>query len=157
MFEFDKLVSDAVSKDDVTYTRYADDLTFSARRTGYLNAVRPAVDDAVRRIPWPELTINESKTVLATRKYKREVTGLILANDGRVTIGRDKKKLLSATVHHFKLRKLNRLRTEELAGMLAYVNAVEPAFLEKLCSKYGEDVVRAIQRIGRGRARLDED
>jgi hypothetical protein len=113
-----------------------------------LNAVRPAADQIVAKVPWPDLTINESKTVLATRKYKREVTGLILANDGRVTVGRNRKRDLRAAVHHFILGRLDKEDAQKLAGLLAYVNAVEPDFLNVLRAHYGAEVIAAIQRIG---------
>src|SRR5690606_2158411 len=143
-FHFDTLVFGQCYEQGVAYTRYADDLTFSAPRTGHLNSVRKIVEGALRSLSYPKLTINEAKTVVATRKYKRLVTGLILANDGRVTIGREKKRLISAKVHRFILGKLSYLEVARLSGYLAHINAVEPGFLVVLRRKYGDDAVSCL-------------
>jgi RNA-directed DNA polymerase len=149
MHEFDKRVLAAVSRDRVAYTRYADDMTFSAPRTGYLTGVIKAVATVIRQIAYPKLDINSDKTTYITTKYHRTVTGLTLANDGRVTIGRDQKRGLRAAVHHALTGKASRQEVEALAGMLAYVNAVEPQYLEVLRGKYGEGAMARIQRATR--------
>lgn len=136
MYEFDKRISAAVEEDEVTYTRYADDLTFSARRTGYLVDVRKRVYRVVRELNYPKLDINRSKTVYATSRYHREVTGLILSNDGRVTIGRDKKRLIYSMVHRYLKGGLNGAEIQHLAGILAFVKSAEPDFLLNIDRKY---------------------
>lgn len=87
MYDFDMLVSKLASEDYVTYTRYADDITFSARRTGYLTGIERMLRGVLLQIKSPALKINERKTVLATPKYKRLVTGLILTNEGGFPLG----------------------------------------------------------------------
>ena len=73
------------------------------------------------------------------------VTGLVLTNDGKVSLGRDRKRLIRATVHHFIAGKLNPEQIRELRGMLTYVKSVEPKFLVRLRSKYGSNAIRRIQ------------
>jgi len=145
MFEFDTLVSAAVEKEMVTYTRYADDMTFSAPATGFLTGVEMAVTKIIRRLHSPSLCINSDKTTYVTKKYQRTVTGLTLANDGRVTIGRDRKRIIGASVDHARHGKLSPSEMQVLAGTLAYVNAVEPAFLVTLEKKYGRQVLAKIK------------
>lgn len=146
MYEFDSLVAQAVSKDQVRYTRYADDMTFSAPRTGYLTGVMRAVAQTIRSIKYPKLEINSEKTVYATSKYHRGITGLTLANDGAVTVGRKKKRELRSAVHHALLGKLTELEMQKLCGNLAFINSVEPEFLNTLSEKYGNDIIKSIQR-----------
>jgi hypothetical protein len=98
MFDFDEQISALVAKDNIVYTRYADDLTFSAPRTGYLKDVVKNVRYVLKNLSYPRLRINNDKTVVATTKYRRNVTGLVLANDGRVTIGRHRKRVLHAMI-----------------------------------------------------------
>jgi hypothetical protein len=145
MYDFDTKVCDTASRDQVKYTRYADDLTFSAKRTGFLVHVREMLQRIIRETPFPSLTINDSKTVLATRKYKRMVTGLILANDGKVSIGHRRKRQIRAAVHYQTQGKLDLAGQAQLAGMLAFVNAVEPEFLDRLKQKYGAAVISQLQ------------
>jgi len=141
MYEFDDKVSTAVQKDKVTYTRYADDLTFSARRTGYLTVVEKALRQVIGDVKSPTLLINESKTIVATTKYRRVVTGLVLADDGRVTIGRDRKRLIRATLHHAFLGKNTAEQNARLAGLLAFAGDIEPDYLAALKARYGSNLL----------------
>lgn len=93
----------------------------------------------------PKLEINEEKTVSATKKYKRFVTGLILANDGSVSLGRDRKRRIRAALHHAILGRLDERQQVELAGLLAFVNDVEPTFLIRLEARYGSGIIRQLK------------
>jgi RNA-directed DNA polymerase len=146
MYDFDVKIVDNLENDKVIYTRYADDMTFSAPRTGYLNGVLTTVSAALRSISYPRLSINKKKTTHVTRKYGRSVTGLTLANDGRVTIGWENKRKLHAAVHQAKLNRFDQEKLQIVAGMLAYVNSVEPEFVDVLRKKYGADIILAIQK-----------
>lgn len=152
MYEFDVRVIEALaSEKQVVYTRYADDMTFSAPRTGYLTKVIQKVVRVIRVLESPRLTLNREKTVYVTKKYGRSVTGLTLANDGRVTIGREKKRLIRSAVHRAVLGELSASELQVLSGMLAYINAVEPNYLDVLRAKYGADEVAKIQKVERGK------
>lgn len=145
MFEFDRRITDAVAEDHVIYTRYADDLTFSAPRTGHLVNVEKIVRSTLRSIKFPQLTINENKTTRITRKYGRKVTGLTLTNDGKVSLGHSRKRLIHAAVHHASLGKLDQESLGELKGLLGFANSVEPTFIDTLRVKYGADLIYLIQ------------
>ncbi len=145
LFEFDTLVANAVAKDKVAFTRYADDMTFSAARTGYLTGVLKAVASIIRKLDSPRLHINAEKTVYATAKFKRSVTGLILSNQGGVSIGRDSKRRIHATVHNALENNLSEDELRSLAGNLAYINSVEKEFIDVLRKKYGNDIINKIQ------------
>ncbi|MEO6376460.1 MAG: retron St85 family RNA-directed DNA polymerase [Caulobacteraceae bacterium] len=146
MYKFDEAIIAFFENDKISYTRYADDLTFSAPRTGYLNGVLKTVSQAIRHIKYPKLDINSKKTTYVTKKYSRNVTGLTIANDGRITIGRENKRKLSAAVHSVKMGLASPERQQVIAGMLAYVNSVEPEFISVLRKKYGDGVVSDLQK-----------
>ncbi len=145
MNDFDTQITDMVSSDKVTYTRYADDLTFSAKRTGFLNGIEKGLRRKLREITSPSLTLNVSKTVLATKKYKRQVTGLILTNDKEVSLGHARKRKIRAALHYELHGRLDPQQRAELAGFLAFVNDVEPKFLSKLEAKYGAALIRGLK------------
>ncbi len=146
MYEFDKRIVEEVAKDRVIYTRYADDITFSAPRTGYLTGVRRSVAKVLRTTQNPKLSVNESKTTFITKKYHRTVTGLTLSNEGKVTIGHENKRKVHAAVHGVTLGRLSRRQIQELAGILAYINAAEPSFLDVLRLKYGSETILQVQK-----------
>lgn len=145
MYEFDRAIAAIVAEDSVTYTRYADDMTFSAKRTGFLTGVEKAVRHTLASLKSPRLYLNDDKKVLATKKYKREVTGLILTNDNRVSLGRVKKRLLRAQIHYFKMGDLDEATSMALAGHMAYAFDVEPAFFARMERVFGKETLDALR------------
>jgi RNA-directed DNA polymerase len=67
MFDFDKQLSSAAASDSVTYTRYADDLALSSRTSGTLNNYPGLVAKLAGSLNYPQLELNERKTVFASR------------------------------------------------------------------------------------------
>jgi RNA-directed DNA polymerase len=148
MFEFDDLLSNLVRKDRVIYTRYADDLTFSAPRTGFLVKVKRDVASVIRDIKFPKLDINDEKTTYVTKKYHRTITGLTISNDSKVTLGRDRKRLISASIHRVLIGGIDDVQLARIAGLIAFANVIEPAFVQQLGEKYGSDVRERSKRFG---------
>lgn len=147
MYEFDRLVSEQVGKHTAVYTRYADDLTFSANRTGYLQPVEKIVKKILHDMQSPRLKLNEEKRVLATKRYKRSVTGIILTNDDRVSIGYERKRIIRSMVDHYRKGAMNDEQKQKLKGMIAFCRDVEPEFVSRLETKYGKDVIEAIKHL----------
>lgn len=144
LFDFDEIVWRAVSNRYVTYTRYADDMTFSAPRTGFLQGVTSIVAKAVRELSHPKLELNPQKTRLVTSKFHRDVTGLTLALDGRVTIGQLRKRNIRAGIHNVSEGKMTREQVRILAGHIAFGESIEPGFIDKLKSKHGFELINDI-------------
>jgi RNA-directed DNA polymerase len=143
MADFDRRISTFCSARSVSYTRYADDLSFSSARSQDLRAVERAVLSWCRRSKTPALTVNEVKTVRVSKRDARRVTGLVLTNDRKVSLGRDEKRLIRARMHHFVTGRLDAEQTSKLRGTLAYVKSVEPTFMRRLRKKYGTDAINA--------------
>ena len=142
MMKFDHRISKLCDGHNVIYTRYADDLTFSADRSRTLQLVEQAVLGVSKRSVGLTLVVNQDKTVRVSRKDSRRVTGLVLTNDGKVSLGRDKKRRIRAQMHHFVTDKLETDQILQLRGMLAYIRSVEPSFIRRLSTKYGSDAIR---------------
>jgi hypothetical protein len=145
MFSFDEMIFNAVSDQYVNYTRYADDLTFSGLRAGYLVGVQSIVAKTIRSIKYPSLDINDNKTTFATKKFRRTITGVTLTNDGLVSVGHHRKKKIQAAVHKVSLGLLSAVEIRRLCGVLAFVNSVEPAFIDMLRKKYTPELIARIQ------------
>ncbi|WP_158512724.1 retron St85 family RNA-directed DNA polymerase [Sphingobium sp. SYK-6] len=146
MFEFDKIITDEVAKDEVIYTRYADDLTFSASRMWNMIDVPKVIARAIKNNHYPRLNINPDKTISATKKYKRQVTGLILTNDGKVSLGRKRKREIRAEVHRALIGQLTNDQLMHVQGILAFVEDVEPDYLRRLESYYGAEFIRNLRK-----------
>ncbi|AOF96839.1 retron St85 family RNA-directed DNA polymerase [Sphingobium sp. RAC03] len=147
MFEFDTLVTESANKRRLNYTRYADDMTFSGQRAGMLKDMVKEVASAARSVSYPRLNLNRSKTTFVTAATRRSVTGVVLSNDGEVGIGHQRKRIISAKVHYSTQGKLNIDQLRTLAGELAFINVVEPAFLSWLSAKYGEPAIEKIKHL----------
>jgi hypothetical protein len=147
LYEFDRRVTEHCKTVRVSYTRYADDLTFSTNAKDVLAAVEQRVDRICQELPYPRLTLNRAKSVHASKATSRRVTGLVLSNEGLVSIGHQRKRHLRAAVHHFKLGQLTPEQARSLAGTLAFVHSVEPQFLQALERKYGSAVIARLLKV----------
>jgi hypothetical protein len=149
MFEFDSLLTTRLEiegRGKIVYSRYADDLTFSAPRLGYLKSVEKIVRQTLRDIGSPSLRINDAKRVVATKKVQRRVTGLIITNDNKVSLGRPRKRILRSALERYAHGKLNAEEINWLRGMLAFSKDVEPEFLEVLQRKFGDSVLSLVRQ-----------
>lgn len=146
MFDFDRMVTAEAERRGIRYTRYADDMTFSGQRIGMLKDMMAIVPETLRKITYPKLKLNETKTAFVTTAFRRVVTGVVLSNDGTISLGRDKKRLLRAQVHRASQGALDVEQLQELSGYLSFVNVVEPDFLMRLREKYGAKLIKRIQR-----------
>jgi len=144
MYEFDRRVVGWCSENNIRYTRYADDLTFSTNVKGATSRIEPYIRDVVRNLEHPSLRFNRKKTTHLSKKNQRRVTGLILTNDGEVSIGRSKKREISSLIHKFTIRQLPDDEVCRLQGLLGFSKGVEPKFIFRLNKKYGENVISTI-------------
>ena len=145
LFEFDERVAKFCSKHGIMYTRYADDLSFSANVSSKLREAEHFIAKLCKEIRSPKLTLNSEKLVRVSKKQARRITGLVITNDAKVSLGHDKKRQIRASVHHFVTGRLNEEESLKLRGMLAYVKSVEPSFLARLKKKYGPEAIRRVQ------------
>lgn len=148
MFEFDERVQAICRGMTVNYSRYADDLTFSTNFPNILRDVDAHVEGICRDLKHPRLVLRREKTVHASRAGSRRVTGLVLSNAGTVSLGRERKRLIRAEVHHFLSGNMEPEDAIRLRGMLAFVNAAEPTFLDRLRDAYGTDAISRIMSLG---------
>jgi retron-type reverse transcriptase len=142
LYGFDLAIGTLCTQTDVVYTRYADDLTFSTNRPGVLQRIEIQIPKICTSLKSPRLLLNRQKTVYASKRGSRRVTGLVLTNDGLVSIGRNKKRIIRATIHKYMSGGLADNEAASLAGTLAFINSVEPSFLRRLSGQYGSAVIR---------------
>jgi RNA-directed DNA polymerase len=144
MFQFDDPLHRWCADSDVTYTRYADDLYFSTRTPDVLRLAQEKVVELLGSIEYPKLSLNDHKTVHTSRKKKRLVTGLSLSSDGKVSLGRHKKREIRSMIHKHVVAGLTLEERAYLAGYLAYARSVEPQFIASLERKYGSETMQIV-------------
>ena len=86
------------------------------------------VRDLVGQLAYPRLAINEGKTVFASRAGRRVITGVTITNDHRLSIGRERKRAIRAMYHHMLRGSLDDKGQQELRGLIAFAENIEPGF-----------------------------
>ena len=148
MYDFDTQMTDFAKDNGVSYTRYADDLTFSTNQKDVLRMVEKLVSDIVRTLPYPAVAVNVKKTVHTSKKRRRQVTGLVLSSQGEISLGRERKRNIRAMMHRAVIGTLLPEQRSYLKGLLAFSSDVEPGFVARLKKKYGGDEVSKILKEG---------
>jgi retron-type reverse transcriptase len=124
----DKRLAGLAKAAGFTYTRYADDLTFSAESnekvTFLLASVRHVLDDE-------GLVLNGDKTRVMRKGRRQEVTGVVV--NEKTSVARDEVKQLRAILHNCAktgLKEQNREKHPDfaayLSGRVAWVKQVDP-------------------------------
>lgn len=139
MYEFDTILYKYCTDHGITYSRYADDLALSTNDSKQLDAALATVKSICKTIIYPRLTINDEKTVFTSKKYNRTLTGLVLTNNGEVSLGREKKRLIRAMAHRYKENKLDTEDVQKLKGLLAFAVSIEPNFLSSIRRMLGNE------------------
>jgi len=137
MYDFDNAVDDYCKKNSMRYSRYADDICISSCNKNTYEAYCH-VKQILSNIAYPRLNLNESKTLFISKATKRKITGIVINNRNQISLGRDRKRLISAMVHHSLIHKLSDEDINKLEGLLSFAKDVEPQFYDKLVAKYGE-------------------
>ncbi len=146
----DRRLAGLAAKMDATYTRYADDLTFSGDETldakvGYLMA-------RVRHIAQDEgFKINEAKSRVLRRNAAQVVTGLVV-ND-RPGVSRAEVRRLRAILHRAKTEGLDAQNRQDhpnfrawLRGKIAYVSMTRPDVGGRLLAEFEELTTRTREK-----------
>ncbi|WP_412050261.1 retron St85 family RNA-directed DNA polymerase [Hoeflea sp. Naph1] len=146
MFDFDTCMHKFSVEHGIKYTRYADDITISSNELGKLRAFERHLRSYIKRNKTPALFLNEEKRAIYSPSERRLVTGLILTPEGQISLGRDRKREISALVHKYSIGTLDIERLGYLHGMLAFALSSEPIFVERMRKKYGDEVISAVFR-----------
>ncbi len=144
MFEFDTEVFAWCLDQGISYSRYADDLTFSTNIKGISSNIEPFIKKIIKKLEYPRLAFNTKKTTYLSKKYQRRITGLIINNEGNISIGRERKREISSLIHKFSLNLLPDEELYRLQGLLGFAKDVEPLFLTRMGAKYNSELIDKI-------------
>lgn len=147
MFDFDTQIATWCIDNEFVYTRYADDLTFSTHRKDRASELEAEIRRIIATLVYPKIRLNRKKTIHLSKKYQRRVTGIIINNDDQLSIGRQRKREISALIHRHSLNMLTSEDTFHLQGLLGFAKDIEPAFVISMRKKYGSEIIDSIFRI----------
>ncbi len=132
LYDFDNFLEKISANDNVIYTRYADDLTFSADSPNTLSTYPEIISKALAALPFPNLIINEKKTVFASRAGLRMITGITLTPTQELSVGRERKRLARSMFHRFCMGRLDEKEVDKMFGLLTFIDHIEPGFSSRL-------------------------
>jgi retron-type reverse transcriptase len=150
MYEFDNIIISNLSNKEeygiTHYTRYADDLTFSTNLKGACHKIKGMVEQTLKEISSPSLSLNTKKTKFASSSGGSAlITGLRICNDGHLTIHRKYKDKIRLLLSLYKKDKLSQEEILSLKGHLSYVRFVDGAFYTKMQNKYFKSIQKIIE------------
>lgn len=114
-----KLISLA-QKYNLTYTRYADDLTFS----GVVIPFEPVFSEISNIVGEERFVIQRKKTRLLTDKKRKIITGISVSSGEKLTIPKAKKREIRKNVHY--------ILTKGLAEHQRFIGSADPSYLKRL-------------------------
>ena len=140
LYDFD-IFFDTFSKNkNIIYSRYADDLYFSTSKPNILKDVLGEIEKYLKEY-YIKLSINYEKNIFTSKKRRRTITGLNITSDGKISVGRNKKRYIKSLI--FKYMQTNILPEElnYLKGYLSYLYSIEPEYINNLRRKYSNKVI----------------
>ncbi len=136
------------------YTRYADDFCVSSEYDFSFMEAQQLIIDTLAEHNAP-FTIKKEKTRYGSRAGSNWNLGLMLGNDGRITIGYKNKKQIKAMLSSYAMDKKNGINwsledVQVMEGKRNYYHMVEPDdadnVLKYLSDRHGIDIVASIKR-----------
>ncbi|MCK6760313.1 retron St85 family RNA-directed DNA polymerase [Enterobacter bugandensis] len=140
MYDFDRNVDNWCSNHGIVYSRYADDITFSTNTKDLLVSV-PKMVKRMLSEHVPGLTVNESKTIFTSKAHNRHITGVTLTPEGKLSVGRERKRMLYAKIHQYYLGMLSTEDINRVRGLVTFANYIEGDFILRLKKKYGTELI----------------
>jgi RNA-directed DNA polymerase len=154
LFEFDKKILIKCRSNNITYSRYADDLIFSSNNED-IAQIKPIIKDILNNMFNKRLKINHDKTKTYSKKSRIKILGLIITPNGDITIDKKMKSDIETAMHFYAndTNKFNSFlekkfdgKIQKVFGIVGYINSVNKDFLNKLRKKYGNYIVDSFLR-----------
>ena len=149
-YEMDRKLAALAAEYGLTYTRYADDLTFSGD-------VFPK-EQIISQVKWiirdEKFEPNHKKTHFMNQSSRKIITGVSVASGVKLTIPKSKKREIRKNVyfiltkglaeHQRRIGSHDPAYLKRLIGMLCYWRAIEPD------NTYASDSIAALKRLEKG-------
>lgn len=155
MRDNDLKIKEFCSKNNLTYTRYADDIIISSVE----DINKSYITDKIKKIFEEDenhFELNIAKTKVLTRKHKITILGLTINSENKITVDNSVKNDIEIGIFLLsrdKIKFANYFKTNEtsakriLAGKISYATHIEPEYLHKIVKKYGLSIINDILKV----------
>lgn len=135
-YHLDMRLSGLCSRQDIVYTRYADDLCFSSNNRVKLNRIEKIVKEIIVD---EGFEINDNKTYYLSNSVKKVITGITI-NNKEIHVEKKYKREIRSMIYN-SIVKCDYSLNSKIRGSIAYVNSIEPGYKDKII-KYIESIVK---------------
>lgn len=119
-YDMDIKLASIAKENNLTYTRYADDLTFSGEEISFEHILFK-VDSIIRK---EKFAIQRKKTRFLTEKKRKIITGISISSGKKLMIPKAKKREIRKNVHY--------ILTKGLAEHQRFIGSTDPAYMKRL-------------------------
>lgn len=137
----DRKLKEKCDERGITYTRYADDLTFSSNDLEKLKEIKKIVAQEVKKF---NFVLNNKKTRLMILGNKRVVTGILLQNKKLYVKKTLKKKVRSMIFNSIMKKDYSNLN--KINGYISFISHIEEDYNEKI-SNYINHIEKKVIKI----------
>lgn len=134
-YRMDIRIAGYCNKRDITYTRYADDLTFSCDNRDMLRNIYGMIKKIVED---EGFLVNEKKTRFLTPKGHKEIIG-VTVNDGVIKAPKEMKRKIRAMIH-LAIISGDYSNIDKIRGYISYIDSIEKNYRSKII-KYIEQYI----------------
>lgn len=142
MYSFDSIVLDFCETNNYLYSRYADDIYVSSNR--YID--KNIISFLRTELELKGFNINYKKTKFYSPKYRRKITGIILTENSRISIGTDRREKIKKLIYNKLIH--NKGNPDEILGYLSFLKDIEPNTYNRFIIKYSKycdkDIITAL-------------
>ncbi|WP_274013623.1 reverse transcriptase domain-containing protein [Vibrio parahaemolyticus] len=149
MYEFDNEFYDYCNENNLTYSRYADDIIISSSQEINSNKIE-VIQSYLDKHSIAKLRINHKKTKINHLGRKVKILGLVILPNGKVTVDSKYKNDLETLLHFYTKDKDKFIDKADgnlanginlVKGYINYINSVDPDYIHKLRRKYGTTLI----------------
>ncbi|RVU37233.1 RNA-directed DNA polymerase [Rheinheimera riviphila] len=149
-YDYDNIIDAYCKENDYIYSRYADDLIISSRNEMNKDKITDDLTAILSSDAFLKLSINHKKTKLITKKFERQILGISILNDGKMTVSKATKTDIEVKLHLLKTNReklVNYTGMEEMAsilsiaGVLSQIHNIDSDYLFHLRKKYGNAII----------------
>ncbi|WP_427340440.1 reverse transcriptase domain-containing protein [Caloranaerobacter sp. DY30410] len=126
-YKLDKRISGYCNKRDINYSRYADDLVFSANNKNELKKAFNVIKDIIED---EGFKLNDNKTRYLVPKSRKRITG-ITVNDGNLKAPKELKRKVRAMTHR-SIVLADYSKIEKIRGYVSFINSIENGYYDKI-------------------------
>lgn len=150
LFDFDNIIQQHCALNNIKYSRYSDDIIFSASSLSCFENIENTVEEILLKTSSNAFQINRKKSKIKNIGEQVKILGMIVMPNGELTVDSKLKNKIEILLYHYRVDKEkfkdisgNELENGilNLSSLLNYINAVDKPYLYKLKKKYGATII----------------